>query len=59
MVRFRQRGEVWDLQWADAPGVVEVRKERLDMAYLRGWSVQLGVHDLLERLLVQAGMTTR
>ena len=29
------------------------------MAYMRGWSVKLGVHDLLERLLGEAGMTTR
>ena len=29
------------------------------MAYMRGWSVKLGVHDLLERLLVETGMTNR
>jgi len=49
---FCQRGEVWERQWADARGAVQVRNDRLDMACLRGWSVQLGVHDLLERLLV-------
>ena len=58
LVWFRKGGEVSERQWADARGVVEVRKDRLDTAYLRGWSVKLGVHDLLERLLVEAGMTT-
>ena len=59
LVWFRKGGEVSEREWADARGVVEVQKDRLDMAYMRGWSVKLGIHDLLERLLVETGMTAR
>ena len=53
---YRSGGEVSEGQWNDVRGVAAVQGERLDRGYLRQWAAQLGVADLLERLLV-AGAT--
>jgi len=52
---YRMGGEVSDRQWRDVLGVLKVQGERLDLAYLRHWATALGVADLLEQALVQAG----
>jgi hypothetical protein len=53
---YRMGGEVSDRQWNDILGVLKVQGTNLDMAYLRRWSVNLSVTDLLERALVDAGL---
>jgi hypothetical protein len=36
-------------------GVLKVQGESLDRVYLRRWAVELGLVDLLEKALVEAG----
>ena len=52
---YRMGGEVSDRQWRDVLGVLKVQGDRLDQDYLRRMSVELGVTDLLERVLEEAG----
>ncbi len=52
---YRMGGEVSDRQWNDILGVLKVQGTNLDMAYLQRWAAALGVTDLLERALVDAG----
>ena len=53
---YRMGGEVSDRQWNDILGVLKVQGTNLDMSYLRRWAPSLGVADLLERVLVDAGL---
>jgi len=48
---YRAGGETSERQWNDLRGMVRVRGPLLDLEYLRQWAPQLGVEDLLERLL--------
>jgi hypothetical protein len=48
---YRMGGEVSDRQWRDILGVFKTRGDDLDLAYLRNWARELGVEDLLERVL--------
>lgn len=50
---FRLGGEVSEQQWNDVRGVIEVRREQLDLPYLRQWAQYLKVDDLLEQVLAQ------
>lgn len=52
---YRLGGEVSERQWRDVLGVLKVCADELDLAYLRNWAGDLGVADLLERALQQAG----
>ena len=52
---YRRGGEVSERQLSDVLGVLKVQGERLDLEYLRGWADSLGVLDLLEQLLKEAG----
>jgi len=54
---YRQGGCVSDRQWSDVVGVLKVQGESLDRAYLQQWAAELGLTDLLERALEQAGLS--
>lgn len=54
---YRMGGEISDRQWNDILGVLKVRGETLDIAYLRKWAAALKVTDLLERAFEDAGLT--
>src|SRR2546421_3978676 len=56
---YRMGGEVSDRQWNDILGGLKVQGTNLDMAYLQRWAVALKVSDLLERALVDAGLSAR
>jgi hypothetical protein len=43
-------------QYLDALNVARVQGEALDRAYLRRWTAELGVGDLLERLFAELGV---
>jgi hypothetical protein len=43
-------------QWNDILGIVKQQGVALDFTYLGQWADVLGVRDLLERVLVEAGL---
>jgi hypothetical protein len=51
LVWYRAGGEQSERQWNDVRGVCSTQGDRLDGTYLRQWARDLGVEDLLERLL--------
>jgi hypothetical protein len=52
---YRQGNEVSERQWRDALGIMRVVGKNLDGSYLSRWAVELGVADLLDRTLGEAG----
>ena len=52
---YRRGGEVSEIQWRDVQGVIELRGGELDRGYLRRWAPVLGISDLLEQALAEAG----
>lgn len=53
---YRFGCETSDLQWRDIMGVLKLRRESLDLGYLRVWAAQLSVSDLLTEALADAGI---
>ncbi|HWW74082.1 MAG TPA: hypothetical protein VNZ44_01730 [Pyrinomonadaceae bacterium] len=53
---YRRGGGVSERQLSDVLGVLKVQGERLDLEYMREWADSLGVLDLLEQLLKEAGL---
>ena len=51
---FRLGGEVSERQWRDVLGIIQTQRAELDSDYLRQWSQELGVAELLEQALEQA-----
>ena len=56
---YRRGGEVSERQWRDVQGVIELRGQVLDVEYLHGWAPVLGIADLVERALAEAGIRDR
>jgi hypothetical protein len=54
---YRMGNEVSERQWRDVLGVLKVQGERLDVAYMRQWAAALGVADLLDKALTEAGQS--
>ena len=52
---YRLGGESSEQQWKDVLGIVSVHGSRLDRAYLQHWATDLGVDDLLVRLIREKG----
>lgn len=48
---YHEGGEVSERQWRDVLGILKVQANALDMEYLHYWAHELGVNDLLEKLL--------
>jgi hypothetical protein len=53
---FREGGGVSERQWYDLQGVLRLQARALDFAYLRSWAKQLGLGELLQRALDEAGL---
>jgi hypothetical protein len=52
---YEKGARVSERQWNDLLGVLKVRAGQLDLAYLRRWCQALGLEDLLDRALAEAG----
>jgi hypothetical protein len=52
---YKKGSEISERQWGDVMGVLKVRAGDLDIAYLRKWAPSIGVSELLERALSEAG----
>lgn len=53
---YQKGGEVSEQQWRDVLGVMKVQGEELDLSYLDQWARRLGLEDLLEQALTDAGL---
>ncbi|BAZ10245.1 hypothetical protein NIES4071_20600 [Calothrix sp. NIES-4071] len=56
---YRMGMGISDRQWRDTLGVLKVQASKLDFEYLQQWGSNLGLDDLLERALLQAGLENR
>jgi hypothetical protein len=54
---YRLGGGVSDRQWSDVLGVLKVQASALEGAYLRHWTSELGLTELLDRAMREAGVT--
>lgn len=52
---FEKGGRVSERQWRDILGVLKNQRGALDAAYLRHWASELGIGDLLDLALRDAG----
>jgi hypothetical protein len=50
----RGKDSGWEMQYRDAVGVAVQQWDHLDQEYLRRWAMELGVSDVLEKLLADA-----
>jgi len=55
---YRLGGSVSRRQWDDALGVLKLQGAALDADYLRQWAAEIGVADLLEQAIEEAGGLT-
>jgi hypothetical protein len=51
---YRLGGQVSDRQWRDVVGVLAVQADWLDMEYMRCWATNLGLAEMLEKVLDEA-----
>jgi len=54
---YRDGGEVSDQQWRDVNAILKTQATHLDLSYMRQWSKEIGVADLHERAMQEAGVT--
>ena len=54
LVWYQKGGEVSTRQWNDLRGILRLRSQELDWAYLRHWATYLRIDELLNRLLDDA-----
>lgn len=54
---YRAGSEVSERQWSDVLGVMKVQAQALDFDYLERWAGQLGLADLLARVLTEAAIS--
>ncbi|HMV48587.1 MAG TPA: hypothetical protein PLD20_20900 [Blastocatellia bacterium] len=54
---YKKGGEVSEKQWMDVLGILKVKAPVLDYDYLHHWATELGVADLLNQALAEAGVT--
>lgn len=52
---YRAGGQVSDRQWRDVIGILAVQSGRLDLEELRTAAEELGLSDLVERAITEAG----
>ena len=52
---YRRGNEVSERQWRDVLGILRVAGQILDGSYLSMWAGELGIADLLDRALREAG----
>jgi hypothetical protein len=52
---YAEGGGVSDRQWYDLEGVLRLQRKNLNHDYLRSWAERLGITELLERALQEAG----
>jgi hypothetical protein len=55
---YRKGGCVSEKQWRDLLGVLKVQSNSLDRDYLLRWAETLGVSDMLQRALAEAGISS-
>jgi hypothetical protein len=55
---YRRGNEVSERQWRDVLGILRVAGQSLDGSYLSMWAGELGIADLLDRALREAGPRT-
>lgn len=53
---YRMGNEISDRQWQDVQSVLRSQQEQLDLSYLHRWAAELGLSDLLQRALGEAGV---
>ncbi len=53
---YAMGGRVSERQWNDSQGVLKVQGMTLDLAYMRHWAGEIGIADLLEQALKEAGL---
>jgi hypothetical protein len=52
---YEQGNRVSDRQWYDIVGVLKVQGPSIDLQYLRTWAAKLGLSDVLEHAIEDAG----
>ncbi|HEV3386605.1 MAG TPA: hypothetical protein VG097_17440 [Gemmata sp.] len=53
---YRLTNETSERQWTDVLNLIKTLQDRLDIAYLDHWAIEIGVKDLLDRVRQQAGI---
>ncbi len=56
---YKAGGEISDRQWSDVLGVLKVQGVMLDMSYLKRWSEELSIANLLKKAIDEAGIENR
>lgn len=52
---YRAGGETSERQWLDVLGILKIRAATLDLEYVHEWADRVGIRDLLDRAVADAG----